>query len=218
VLASKDHGKVLEKRLKMYVVEQRERAASERNALVQLAQAGGHANIVRIYESVWEPGYYHCSLVMEYCRIGTLSEFVETYTPTSKVIEEKYCWQVLFQLASALAMCHEGIRDVHRPSNKIANWNPIYHLDIKLGNIFLDADQEPHIILKHGLPRVVLGDFGCSVTQADFDTGRFDVDKMELGTPYCLPPEKWDWQMDEHVEGPSGAFTDVWQMGAVIQW
>lgn len=100
-------------------------------------------------------------------------------------------WKVLWDISLALCYIQTGIdaadRVIHggKPlgfNDKVPGWNPIAHRDIKPANIFLtsrcSSDQFPVY------PTVVLGDFGCSVTQRDQTSIR-----MSAFTRAFQPPE-----------------------------
>ena len=215
---------VVEKKLKMCSPEKRERAEFEKKALNQIVKAGGSPNVNRIYEAFWIPGSATSSLILEYCNRGNLEDRLQTYRDSRVLIPEKDCLKTLYDLASALCMCHYGIKDPMDPSDKVKDWNTICHLDIKPQNIFLDYQGPSHLVNSPDTwPRVVLGDFGCSVTRDDIMSRKVDHKKQPYGTSGWYPPESDAndkghlSENGQNVKNAYGKFSDIWQMGAVIQ-
>lgn len=215
---------VVEKKLKMCSPEKRERAEFEKKALNQIVKAGGSPNVNRIYEAFWIPGSATSSLILEYCNRGNLEDRLNTYRDSHVLIPEKDCLKTLYDLASALCMCHYGIKDPMDPSDKVKDWNTICHLDIKPQNIFLDYQGPSPLENKPDTwPRVVLGDFGCSVARDDIMSRKVDHKRQPYGTPCWFPPEGdandqgVPGQGGQNLKGAYGKFTDIWQIGGVIQ-
>lgn len=206
----------------------RERALAEKKALKQVDKAGGSPNVNRIYQAIWEAGSPTASLSIAHCNRGSLDRVIDEYKEINWKIPEKFCLKTLYDIAAALCMIHHGIKDPMNPADKEQDWNTICHLDIKLANVFLDyhGPFEPcGKPLTHyaNWPRVILGDFGCSVTREDIMSKKIDHRVQPYGTPTWYPPEGDPEDVGiAGVEsgcekGAFGKFTDIWMMGGVTQ-
>ena len=71
--------------------------------------------------------------ISEHCELGDLA-FVKTqHIANKQQVPEERVWYVLKQISFALAYLHEGMGTPAFGSK----WKPIWHRDVKLGNIFL---------------------------------------------------------------------------------
>ena len=107
-------------------------------------------------------------------------------------------WEILKQLASAVAYCHYGVLDAASGETPSGHWVGVVHRDIKPANLFLSV--------KHpgAIPRVMLGEFGRAMR---LDEGRSGGRPFLKVDPFWRPPE-----------APSfGIASDVWSMGTVAQ-
>lgn len=154
-----------------------------------------HPNIVEYdHGNLLAPiaGHKAGSLVMyfEYCEGGDLYEKVGNPKGSS----ERFMWQVLVQLADALAFLHYGYdRRAYYPDEPPRGWQRILHRDLKPDNVFFRRRPETGRI-----PELVLGDFGLAAMK----TETFNY----CGTANYLPPEVPRWT----------AKGDVWCLGAII--
>ena len=130
------------------------------------------------------------SLFMERCELGSLEMLVKQFIRYNKMqIPEGFLWKVLWDMSLALCYLQTGVNAERSAKSgvpmtraeKSKGWEEIVHCDIKPGNIFLtmrDATSQ--------YPTVVLGDFGCSVS----DSRRHKMQhKMDAFTSCFAPPE-----------------------------
>lgn len=139
-----------------------------------------HPNIIRIFDIFEENGtaYY----VMEYCEGGSLGEILKQY-PNG--LPEEQALTYIRQVASAVGCIHE---------------QKMIHLDIKPGNIMLNAKGE-----------AVLIDFGLS-KQYDANTGD-PTSTSPIGISEGYAP------LEQYVRGGLGEFspaTDIYALGATL--
>jgi serine/threonine protein kinase len=91
------------------------------------------------------------------------------------------------------------------PREHVLNWDPICHMDLHPKNIFLSNEGR-----WSAHPRVVLGDFGCSVFKSDIRTG------SDRGEVLAHP----GWNAPEcRARGYAGVrrVSDVWQLAGICQ-
>ena len=202
----------IEKRLSTALPEKKKRADAERNALVQIVKAtGGHTNINVLHESFLAAGRPQAVLILQHCNAGTLEETIVRVMRNRTKVPEPFIWHIFAGLSSALSLCHWGITDPLESNSKLTPWNTISHLDIKPSNVFLSTTNHTPANNNNNYPTVVLGDFGCCVTDKDLASGAADRTYQPFGTLGWFPPE-----MNDFV-GPYGPWTDVWQMVGLIQ-
>jgi len=218
VLKSASTGlKVIEKRLMATNDHQFERAKAEIAVLKQIKAAGGSPNVNVIYDEYWEEGSQTSVLTLEYCDSQTLGEMIEKYRKQGIRFDEDFLWHIIEGMLTALAFCHNGVRNPGANQYKFANWNTICHLDIKPGNVFLTTRQIPGYETYKPYGRIVLGDFGCSVTLDDIKAGRQVMGTMPGATQGWTPPEIKYSQDAGGYRGTYGKGTDIWQMGGMVQ-
>jgi serine/threonine protein kinase len=82
------------------------------------------------------------------------------------------------------------------------------HLDLKLDNIFLTS-----VGAGSRYQRVVIGDFGCSISKSNIVRGEASKRHQPMGNDLFQPPEGWKGDMPPSY-GPE---TDVWATGAIIR-
>jgi serine/threonine protein kinase len=116
-----------------------------------------HPNVVKQIEVEWR--LHKAKIYMEYCEGGSLQDLINEQKVNKTHVAEKYVWDILFQLASALVYCHMGLRiesdgQVSTEQQNILDWKPVLHRDIKPDNVFLLNRSELAI------DNVKLGDFG----------------------------------------------------------
>ncbi|KAK0255521.1 hypothetical protein LTS09_009543 [Friedmanniomyces endolithicus] len=190
---------------------QQARAIAEIDALTQLTLAGAPSYINRMLECFLEPGAAFGSIILEYCEAGTVYNLIQRKTLERQQPKEALIWHTLAGLSKALHFCHTGI-DVDRfdlPPPQ--DWNTLCHLDLKPVNVFFTRDGG-----KNGIPRLVLGDFGCATTWQDIQDGTAKRTLQLRGTPGWFPPE-CHASSEGGWDGDYGIPTDIWQMGAVAQ-
>jgi serine/threonine protein kinase len=182
-----------------------ERAAAELRTL-NCIRRGQNLNLMK--EHFWDPSRNHLTLILEYCDAGNLDDMIQLYRKRGQRVGEGFLWHVLLGIANALAYLHWGIADAASGSHPVRNWNTICHLDIKPPNVFLSNSGRTN---SH--PRIVLGDFGCSVSQSDIVVGEAHPRIQAAGTPGFFPPES-ESRSGEQRYGPS---SDMWMLGATVQ-
>lgn len=99
----------------------------------------------------------------EYRDHGSLEDTVRHLWGFKEYVTEEFLWSVLEGLVRAVRYCQLG----DGPDGGDGEWDVVYHLDIQPSDIFLSYDNGT----KTGLPRVLLGDFGCSTSYADIAAG-----------------------------------------------
>ncbi|KAK0300769.1 hypothetical protein LTS00_001027 [Friedmanniomyces endolithicus] len=190
---------------------QQARAIAEIDALTQLTLAGAPSYINRMLECFLEPGTAFGSIILEYCEAGTVYNLIQRKTLARQQPKEALIWHTLAGLSKALHFCHTGI-DVDRfDQPPPQDWNTLCHLDLKPVNVFFTRDGG-----KNGIPRLVLGDFGCATTWQDIQDGTAKRTLQLRGTPGWFPPE-CHASSEGGWDGDYGIPTDIWQMGAVAQ-
>lgn len=145
-----EYGKMSEEKKQLLV--------SEVNLLSKLK----HPNIVQYYNHIIHKKSFTLYIIMEYCCGGDLSSVIQTCEESSCFIEETFVWRVLYQLASALDLCHNQCSVT------------VLHRDIKPANVFLDAENN-----------IKLGDFGLAKIMDEKD----NFTKSVVGTPLYMSPE-----------------------------
>ncbi|KAF2716553.1 kinase-like protein [Polychaeton citri CBS 116435] len=185
----------------------RRRAETEIRALKRVDK--GHLNLNQLHTYKWFTDLRVCSVLLEYCDEGSGEDLINSHIDAAVPISEDFLWHIFASLANALAFLHHGVMDPLREADN-PRWDYIYHLDIKPCNFFLTSRAR-----QGRFPRVVLGDFGCSVSASDVDTGRESSRQQPFGTPDWYPPEGL---VNPQNEGRTsyGKMTDIWQLGATI--
>ena len=154
-----------------------------------------------------------CLLILEYCDGGSIESLIVERQRVKQPFSESFMWHALRHLCSALSATHNGIKDPFNKTMQLKDWDTIVHMDIKPANVFwsmkrgkgLEDDEHPTIIL---------GDFGCAVTQTEVLRGKYPKVGQPFGTDGWFPPEA---HAKEGVwAGRYGRPTDIWQVGALI--
>jgi serine/threonine protein kinase len=143
-----------------------------------------------------------CHLVLDYCDRGNLEEMIQDALSRNRYLKESFVWNVLAAGCNALMFLHHGLTDAKTKPNP--SWDTILHLDIKPSNIFLDSFGG-----RHGMDRVVLGDYGCAVQASDVIRKIESAEERPGHTPGYCPPEQGLVRYGVH--------TDLWLLGATIQ-
>lgn len=199
------------KRLSTAKTAQKSRAMAEVQALQQIKNAvKSHPNVNTIRESFFPEKAPDGTIILECCNGGSLADGIDSMRTKSTGVSDGFALHVMYDIAKGLTMLHYGISDHTDVTSRIKNWNTICHLDIKPPNILLVHERND----RH--PRIVIADFGCSVTKSDIVAGRESNIVQENGTPGWFPPEE-NRKGEEGAIGRYGKPTDIWQMGGVIQ-
>lgn len=202
----------VEKRIRITTESKSKRALAEIDALMQMQYAGGSYHVNFIIERFWDGITDYCSLVLEYCDEGTLGDSIKAYVDAGKHYSDNFAWHALTGMVKALCFMHNGLDLDRANASPRQYWNTICHLDIKPSNVFLSSKNT-----KGPYPRVVLGDFGCTVSWRDIMSGKEDKETQLQGTIGWHAPEHHVDPNGRGVQGRYGKPTDVWQIGAVIQ-
>lgn len=164
---------------------------------------GQHANLVKMYP--WtsrneSPIRGINILVLEYCDIGSVSDYRDQLVQGKKPVDETLIWHITISLAKALAYLHTGCSGNSREPYAIV------HRDIKPENILLKSDtsQSCNIAVK-------LSDFGLAK--------KLTHDGRMLNDLYSSAGTH-DWQPAEQVMAPhyAGPEQDIWSLGAVVHY
>ena len=122
-------------------------------------------------------------------------------------------WHFIGHMSSALAACHNGIRNPLKKGLQPKSWNCIAHLDIKPANVFISMKRAKGME-DDEYPTIVLGDFGCAVTADDILQGKFNKRIQPFGTELWYAPET-KATTGKHA-GRYGKSSDIWQLGALV--
>jgi serine/threonine protein kinase len=172
---------------------------------IGLMQPLSHPNIVRLVDAYAPRLKFELPwIAMEYCALGTLHQFLakshQIKLSSKKLISEAFLWQVFKDLAKAIRYCHFGEED---QDGNFGEWDPTYHRDIILGNIFLSKGGRGPLC---PCPVIKLGDFGCAVSETEL---------VHRGTRLTYLPDvcQFDWPPEGDVASVAG---DVYQVGKVM--
>ncbi|RAQ98930.1 kinase-like protein [Stemphylium lycopersici] len=125
-------------------------------------------------------------LITDYCNKGTLKTHVQKYILAKQAIPEVFIWHIFESL-------HED------------PWDPVYHRDIILDNVFCTTDTTK----KTRIPVIKLGDFGCALRESE-------VKDLDAGYPWARETPI----MDNHYVPPEGplatAAVDIYQIGLLV--
>jgi serine/threonine protein kinase len=157
-----------------------------------------HENIVKLQQGQ-VPLHRHDTpwIVTEFCDKKTLQDVIRSHRQKKQLVPELFAWQVFASLARAVSHCHNG-----DPMNSF--WDEITHRDIILNNIFIKTNERSQ---RYEYPLTVkLGDWGCGVTQSEWNSCSLTLDD--------LPVADYDYDTPENAN-PSQA-TDVYQIGVVM--
>ncbi|CAK1357875.1 unnamed protein product [Cercospora beticola] len=146
------------------------------------------------------------SLILEYCDGGSVDDLLDKAIKAKRPISEVIIWNILYGAAAGLAFLHDGIKTITPGTEhpKTPNWNTICHLDIKPQNLFISRTGGIA-----GLPRVIVGDFGCAVSLKEIQNGQEQEREQPCGTPAWYPPEG-------KGKISYGTKTDIWALGLTI--
>lgn len=191
------------------------RSKAEITALWQLKQATIHPNVNFIIDYFVDERLNCYSLLLNECDRGTLENMIKSYKDKGRKTPPPFIYHTFLSLARALSYTHFGIVDPATSEVPITQpWNSICHLDIKPSNVFVKTDANGT-----KLPRIVLGDFGCAVSDWDVTTEAENAFVQSHGTPGWFPPENIGSAAakEQGQEICYGLPTDIWQVGGVIQ-
>ncbi|XP_061126326.1 serine/threonine-protein kinase Nek2-like [Syngnathus typhle] len=89
-----------------------------------------HPNIVRCYDCIVDSANTKIYVVMEECTGDNLADLIASASRERRHLDEKFILQVIAQLTSALKTFYRK-----------RNGKPIFHHNLKAGNVFLDSEQ-----------------------------------------------------------------------------
>ncbi|KAI9757664.1 MAG: hypothetical protein M1815_000311 [Lichina confinis] len=166
-----------------------------------------HRNITRYVDAFLcpESPVPAASLYMELCELGSMEDLLKRWKTRCAldnrrhVIPEAFVWHSFHCLMKALTYLRYGFQD-GRDFAPVDGWKPVFHRDIKPGNVLL---RTPDGGGKY--PTVVLGDFGIAIAHGSTAWGT------------TLPCGTINWQPPELPENDMNGRSDVWTVGAVIQ-
>jgi serine/threonine protein kinase len=147
-----------------------------------------------------------------FCPLRDLHDLMNKHYTRARGIPEQFLWY-LFE-----CLCIAGLVLEHGESEKapVANWTPIVHRDMKMGNVFLGLPSETHY---RCYPVPKLGDFGLAITLPD---GRLtdDDDLDTFGTDANMPIEQIRSLMSQMDDGklswPLTSKANVWGVANIV--
>ncbi|KAF2107087.1 kinase-like domain-containing protein [Lophiotrema nucula] len=130
------------------------------------------------------------NIYTDYAPLGDLYGLFERCITKQRHIPEHYIWYVFKCLIDALSALHEGACEDTDPTTEREAWDPIWHLDIKEGNIFLGDADDKYTSYK----RPLLADFDLSVPTSVLPKELSARDKTistyrQVGTDHWAAPE-----------------------------
>lgn len=187
-----------------------------------LQRTRGGPNLNQLAEHLMAEQQGFCTFILEHCDASSLDEIIRHSLKARMLVNEKVVWHTITGIARALAYLHWGIWDPQKDEPN-SSWNTICHLDLKPSNVFFSHEGQEG---QH--PRVVLGDFGCSVAKSDIEFGMVSIvhpserrraglltflkehpRKQMAGTPIWCPPEGLP-EAAGRRRTSYGPQTDVW--------
>lgn len=188
-------------------------------ALVLQDHVKPHPNLVELQAIFYDPQLHTCNIVMEYCCGGDLFDFTDHWLYNrNQQIPELFLLHFIASMGEALGFLHLGRRLVSDGQGfgmptvvQDENHTPVLHRDIKLENIFLRlSPYNPH-----GLPYIVLGDFGGAVLESQSSSC--------FGTSGYFPPEVLRYMQNpashQEEESKGSVMTkasDIYSFGATL--
>ncbi|KAK4555773.1 trifunctional histidinol dehydrogenase [Recurvomyces mirabilis] len=204
-------------------------------AMYRLRSRIGSDSIVHVRNHRLFPREERLLMYLEYAPFGDLSQFVQWYQKQLEALwltldilsdwqkerpdrdkanqrpwlPEAFLWSVFESLAHASLLMATG--DIH-PS-PVSDWTPIYHLDMKLANIFLGVPLKSRY---RGYPSTKVGDFGlCWLPKTQ--TGGLPLEQKWRGSAWNGPPEGFKVQQGSgRAEQEVCPSTNVWGVGIVM--
>lgn len=167
-----------------------------------LLQLSSHPNIIQLvdYELTDDFGVPEDQLTAktytEFCEYATLQHLSYSLRENDERLHESKLWHILKGLTEAVRYLQQGPKEF-----PFLSWNPVYHRDIHLGNVFLASDPADP-----SKPRVVLGDFGLSTTVAPTRLG-YNQEWIISEFERCAAPPEFP------LYSPK---SDIYQIGALI--
>jgi serine/threonine protein kinase len=143
-----------------------------------MIQCEGHPHIVSIFAHDLSGPFG--SIFMQQCELGSLDSLILRFVERrAKLPDEGFLWKALWDLSLAVCYLWSGhdyadtrrrAMDSKRVTANKEGWNSIIHRDLKPANIFMTWNTGPSLDRPSGYPRLLIGDFGCTVTTNDLAT------------------------------------------------
>jgi len=152
------------------------RAMAKLRSEIAIHRSLDHQKVVKFYDYFEDNDFVY--IILELCPSQTLNEFMRKRP--SKRLSEPEAMFYLYDLIIALKYLHQR-RVIHR--------------DLKLGNLFLDADN-----------RLKVGDFGLAA-QLEHDN---EKKRTICGTPNYIAPEILEGKQGHSYE------VDIWSLGVIL--
>lgn len=153
-----------------------------------------HRFIVRYLDNFKDAMGQLC-IVMEYCDLGTLEEFMSSHV---KPFPEFEIWRLVRQFSSALSFLH-------------SQHPPILHNDLKPANILCKTN--PAIAVADGQIEIKIADFGVCNVLGETPSAMYYHAHPDGGTICYLAPEVLRGD-DRHIKTSA----DMWSLGAVLTY
>ncbi|KAJ1440139.1 kinase-like domain-containing protein [Ochromonadaceae sp. CCMP2298] len=150
------------------------RAQQKLQTEIKIHKALKHTNVVRFERCFDDSNYYY--IVMELCDYNSMSELLRRRKKLSEAEARYY----LAQIVESLQYLHSNL---------------VIHRDLKLGNLFIDANM-----------RIKVGDFGLATRLTHADERR----KTICGTPNYIAPEILEGKTGHSFE------VDIWSTGVIL--
>ncbi|KAF1846049.1 kinase-like protein [Cucurbitaria berberidis CBS 394.84] len=157
-----------------------------------LRRLSGPDNINAFVDYYLKPATREAAVFSRFCDCGNLWYLIKRYKHDNRSFPESFVWHVFISLVNAIAHMHHG-------GGGNTNWNWVIHRDLWPANVFL-GKLDPDVY-----PRVVLGDFGSSITR-DETRNRHQIELRNQDNFAPLPHDQF------HVDGRN----DVFQIGLII--
>lgn len=192
------------------------------DAEIRILQSLDHPHIVALFDCIWQPNFIY--LVMEYCQLSDLAQFMKKRTTLSQFPEtadifrkyplppvgglhEVVSRHFIKQIASALEYLHAR-NLVHRdikPQNLLLNPSPVFMQKQRPEDVPLARSQHSLVpaVGVESLPMLKIADFGFAR-----HLPKADLAETLCGSPLYMAPEILRYEKYD-------AKADLWSVGTV---